>query len=174
MWIPSHVGITKHDVADKLANQACGKEDIDKDYGIPLSTIKNIQLNLMRDDLNLQRNSQRPGSCSIRHYDSHCNTKHTYGEYKHRTRQCDVVTARIRLGYRHVWQVSKDDPLPKYSNCRLCEAPLRHTLEHYIAECEVTKDFRPPGMRYYELCVYYIESGILEDILELYPMFASK
>ena len=173
VWIPSHVGITNHDVADKLANQACRNENIDIDYGIPLTTIRHIQINMMSEALHLQRNSQRPASCSIKHYDNYCNTKHTYGKYKHRTRQCDIVIARIRLGYRYLWQVAKEDPLPKHSNCRLCESPLKHTLEHYITECEVVKDFRPPGMRYSELCEYYIESGIIEDILELYPKFAS-
>ena len=173
VWIPSHVGITKHDVADKLANQACRNENIDKDYGIPLTIIRNIKLSTMREDLHLLRNSQRPESCSIKHYDNYCNTKHTYGKYKHRTRQCDVVIARIRLGYRYLWQVKDGDPLPKFSNCRLCESPLKHTLEHYITECEVVKDFRPSGMRYSELCKHYIETGTIEDILELYPKFAS-
>ena len=86
---------------------------------------------------------------------------------------CDVVVARIRLGYRHIWQVSNAVPIPEHSACKLCDKPLKHTLEHYIIECDTVKDFRPPDLLYLELCNYFIESGVLEDILAVYPKFAS-
>ncbi|XP_069193003.1 UDP-glucosyltransferase 2-like [Procambarus clarkii] len=50
---------------------------------------------------------------------------------------------------------------------------LRHDLPHYITECPVIRPYRPIGMRYLELCNYFIHSRILKDILTVHPKFAS-
>ena len=85
------------------------------------------------------------------------------------------MVARIRLGYRYLWQVATGDgsPNPEHSRCKLCEQELGHDLAHYITECPVIRPFRPIGMRYLELCNYFIHSRVLEDILILHPKFAS-
>ena len=93
-----------------------------------------------------------------------------YGLYKTRTRQCDIVTARIRLGYRLYWQVSTANNVEE-TKCKLCNEEYKRTLVHYISECHVIQPFRPPSMRYGELCSYFISSDVLEDILMLYPKF---
>ena len=95
-----------------------------------------------------------------------------YGKHKTMTRHCDVVTARIRMGYRHIWQVDRRQR-SAFAKCKVCDAPDKHTLEHYIAECPLISDFRPQGYRFHELCNHFIETNILEDILLLYPGFAS-
>lgn len=172
VWIPSHVGVEKHDFVDQLANEACRKENIDYDFGLSNAVIRNIQIKEINSDLEELRNAQRPESCSIKSYDKFCNNRYLYGQHSNRTRQCDVVIARIRLGYRHIWQVSEAEPLPEYSDCKLCDKPLMHSLEHYIDECETVKDFRPPGLLYHQLCNYFIDSGVLDDILTIYPKFA--
>lgn len=37
VWIPSHVGIPRHDHADRLAKSACDKQSVDIDLGVPLT-----------------------------------------------------------------------------------------------------------------------------------------
>lgn len=73
---------------------------MDIDLGVPISRILYIIKASFEEDLTELINSQRPESCSIKHYDRFRQDSFTYGLYKTRTRQCDIVTARIRLGYR--------------------------------------------------------------------------
>jgi len=170
VWIPSHVGIRKHDHVDKLAKEACSKDIVNIDLGMPLARVAHILKSSHKEELVDLINTQRPESCTIRHYDQYRDGKPSYGWHRSQTRQCDVVIARIRLGYRMYWQLhgarSADE-----SRCRLCNEENKRTLEHYISECHVIQPFRPPNMRYKELCEYFISSDTLEDILVLYPKF---
>ena len=171
IWLPSHIAIARHDLADKLAREACTKPDVDMDLGIPLARVKHAQVRSNKEDLQDLRNSQRPASISVKHYDQYVNVRFIYGTHKARTRQCDIVTARIRLGYRHIWQVNETGNV-EYTKCKLCDAEFKHTLEHYIAECHVIEPFRPPNKRYQEICDFFTNTDVLEDILALYPKFA--
>ena len=173
LWVPSHIGLSKHDRVDKLANDACLRTTIDVNLGMSNTSIKNMLVRETYNDLLQLRNSERPASISIKHYDQFCDTQHMYGMHKNNTRHCDIVTARIRLGYRYIWQVSNKEPTNEFSSCKVCSEPLKHTLEHYITECPEIADFRPPGMLYHDLCNFLTETNVLEDILYLYPGFAS-
>ena len=75
--------------------------------GIPLARVRHAQVSSNKEDLQDLRNSQRPASISVKHYDQYMNVRFIYGTHKARTRQCDIVTARIRLGYRRIWQVNE-------------------------------------------------------------------
>ena len=62
IWLPSHIGIARHDLADKLALEACTKPHVDMDLGIPLARIRHAQNSSNKEDLQDLRNSQRPAS----------------------------------------------------------------------------------------------------------------
>jgi len=170
VWIPSHVGIRKHDHVDNLAKEACSKDIVNIDLGMPLARVAHILKSSHNEELIDLTSSQRPESCSIRHYDQYRDCKPSYGWHRSKTRQCDVVIARIRLGYRMYWQLQGARSADE-SRCRLCNEENKRTLEHYISECHVIQPFRPTNMRYKELCDYFIASDTLEDILMLYPNF---
>ena len=144
IWLPSHIGIARHDLADKLAMETCTKPHVVMDLGIPPARIRHAQNSSNKEDLQDLRNSQRPASISVKHYDQYVNVRFIYGSHKARTRQCDIVIARIRLGYRYIWQVKETHNI-EYTKCKLCDAEFKHTLEHYIAECHVIQPFRPPN-----------------------------
>lgn len=86
------------------------------------------------------------------------------------SRVCDVVTARIRPGYRcNMWQLVADAGL---HNPHLGEWLLiYHALEHYIMQCNIISQCRPASTNF-DLCRYFTESGIREEILMKFPKFA--
>ena len=106
----------------------------------------------------------------MRHYDQYRGKNRAYEWRSGASRRCDVVRARMRLGYRMYWQL-QGSRLADDSRCKLCSEKDKRTLEHYISECHVIQPFRPTGMRYKELCDYFMSCDILEDILILHPQF---
>lgn len=92
--------------------------------------------------------------------------------HKSNTRHCDIVAARIRLGYRYIWQVLNKEPTDELSSCQVCGEPLKHLPEHYISECPETAEFRPPGMPYRNLCQHLTETDVLDEIFYLNPDYA--
>ena len=173
LWIPSHIGLSRHDRVDRLAKEACHHPEPYFRLGLTSKAVQSALRKDSIDELNARRDAERPGSYSIKYYDRYYKIKHKYGKHKTLTRHCDVVAARIRMGYRHIWQVDKREVNNDFSNCKVCDAPKQHNLVHYIAECPLLSDFRPRGYRFYELTNYFTQTDILEDILLLYPGFAS-
>ena len=118
---------------------------------------------------------RRNESYSINHYDLFRTIKHKYGKNKSQTGPCDRIAARIRLGYRKIWQMkyeAQGTARDEHSKCLLCDQPQGNTLEHYILNCETIKPFRPPErLGFYELCVHFCKPEILYPILNLYPDF---
>lgn len=173
LWIPAHVGHPQHDAVDQLAKLACHKPGthVDTQVGLSTSIVRRVLRQRSVDDLAEERNYQRFSSVSIHHYDLFCNTPHRYGQHKVLTRQCDVVSARIRLGYRYLWQLQTSPP-EDLTKCKLCDAPRSHTLEHYIADCPKVAAFRPAGVGYFEFCQILLNTDLLETILIALPLFA--
>lgn len=114
---------------------------------MPLARIAHILKVLIR--------TSRPESCTISHYDQYIDSKPSYGWHRSQTRQCDVVIARIRLGYRMNWQLHSARSADE-SRYRLCNEETKRMLEDPISEYHVIQPFRPPNMRYKELCEYFI------------------
>ena len=70
---------------------------------------------------------------TLRHYVRVASeTNFTYG--KHRVSWKDSVCTRLRLGYKYYWQlgVNVSDTARQ---CRLCDEPNAHTLQHYVLHC---------------------------------------
>ena len=77
-------------------------------------------------------------SPSIKHYEKFVNIKHCYGKENILAGPCDRIAARIRLGYRKVWELNQEKigrANPEYSNCVLCKKVHASTLMHYICFC---------------------------------------
>ena len=51
VWIPSHVGILRHDHADRLEKSACDKQSADVALGVPLARISHIIKTSFKEDL---------------------------------------------------------------------------------------------------------------------------
>ena len=117
-------------------------------------------------------NNEMSASISLKHYKNFMENKHLYGKGKLHTGPCDRIAARIRLGYRNVWEVNISRSVrvnPVYASCVLCEAPYANTLPHYINSCPKLKPFRPKGMGYHELLLHFCKPKTLYPILSLYP-----
>ncbi len=78
LWIPSHIGLHPNDTVDRLAKEACRLPD--HGDGRPLSLP--CYLTRVRSAAFLpeqrRRDTERPYSVTIRHYESVCRTKYTY------------------------------------------------------------------------------------------------
>ena len=172
VWVPSHVGHGPHDKVDKLARAACLLSD--PAIRLPLSKhlVRRIMRDEVREDMLIRTDAARRDSVSIPHYDWYRNEGHPYGKSPSLTRRCDVAIARIRMGYRSVWEVSTRPSPADLTECPLCRAPNSRTLIHYIIDCKSIDDFRPPGKLYREICDFFIaETHVLEDILTKFPDF---
>ena len=87
-------------------------------------------------------------------------------------RRHNVVSARLRLGYRPPWQVAGVDGEPAYADCRLCHAPLSNTIEHYCLFCPTVRGLMPQGLGLYDVCKCLVySSDFLDEILMLHPHF---
>ncbi|KAG0718207.1 hypothetical protein GWK47_052874 [Chionoecetes opilio] len=63
-------------------------------------------------------------------------------------RRHNIVSARLRLGYRPVWQVSEAGDIPHFSPAKLCDRPRANSLQHYCLECPSVGDMLPQDSPY--------------------------
>ena len=105
VWVPSHVGLRHNETVDRLAKEACRLPP--RDAGRPLSMT--CYLSRVRSAALLpvlrRRERERPLSVSIPRYVSVCRSKYTYRRQGLMVRRHNVVSARLRLGYRPPWQI---------------------------------------------------------------------
>lgn len=67
VWIASRVGIPEHDHADHLARLTRDKHITNTDLGVLLSRVSHIIKTSCAEDLTELTNTQKPGSCGIKH-----------------------------------------------------------------------------------------------------------
>ncbi|KAG7177112.1 hypothetical protein Hamer_G000342 [Homarus americanus] len=105
IWIPSHIGLHKHDYVDNLAKSSCTLPIPDDASTITTGRVKTLLTQGSRSSIiNKERSEQRGASVSVHHHDKHYDTKYKYGRNNCLTRLSDVVAARIKLGYRPSWE----------------------------------------------------------------------
>ena len=115
--------------------------------------------------------AEQPHSVSIQHYDHFRLSPPKYRRYGLMVRRHNIVTARLRLGYRPVWQVSEAGDIPHFSNCRLCNTPNANSLHHYCLECPSVRDRLPQGRPLHSVCDFILKDNNLDVILVQHPHF---
>ena len=100
-------------------------------------------------------------------------TKHIYGKTSNVTRQLDVVTARLRLGYKYYWEYRVLNNV-EGTECKLCNQAYAHTLDHYVMICPMIEEFRVRN-EHDSMCsvaTSFIKDDTLPEILGKYKDFA--
>ena len=125
--------------------------------------------NTLYSALNVQtvnhRNTESAGSTSIQHYEHLINTPHNYRCQRLMVHKHNVVSARPRLGYRLVWQVSQNENVSQYSTCKLCHLANAKTLYHYCLVCPTVRDLIPQEQDLLLICQYPFQEDNLDLIL---------
>ncbi len=106
VWVPSHVGLCHNATADRLANEACRlpPSGDERPLSLPcyLSRVRSAAFLPARR----RRDAERPHSATITHYESVCRHKYSYRRRGLMVRRHNVVSVRLRVGYRPTWQVA--------------------------------------------------------------------
>ncbi|XP_064120882.1 uncharacterized protein LOC135225541 [Macrobrachium nipponense] len=173
LWIPSHVGLLANNTVGHIAKAACQLDPPDADAPSPsLLCCRKMVRQAARSHTHHRSNAERATSVSIQHYDHFFPHQHKYRRSGLMVRQNNVVCARLRLGWRPVWQVAEQDGVPHFSSCRLCDAPNANTLEHYCLECPLVSDILPQRLTVVDICKKLLtDNNLLDEILMRHPHF---
>ncbi|KAG0727672.1 hypothetical protein GWK47_034171 [Chionoecetes opilio] len=159
------------DTVDGLAKAACG---LPPNGNGPSPSLLCYRARLRSDALlstARSRDTQRGDSVSIQHYDIIRAHRYKYRRRGLMVRRHNVVSARLRLGYRPVWQVAGMAEEPHFTSCQLCDAPSSNTLAHYCLHCHVVRDMLPRGLSLTEICRFLLVHDNLDTIFVRHPRF---
>ena len=171
LWIPSHIGITHSDHVDSLAKAACRLPCRSADPSPSLSCfLTKVRAHAFLSTSH-DRDQQRPQSVSIQHYDAFRHHRYKYRRRGLMVRRHNVLSARLRLGYRPVWQVAGMEDAPHFTTCLLCDAPNSNTLQHYCLHCPTLDGLLPRGLPLIDVCRHLLSSDNLDNLLTRYPRF---
>ena len=171
IWIPSHVGLRHNARVDHIAKEACRLPH--RGDGRPLSLpcyLSRVRATAFLPEQR-RRDVERPFSVTIHHYESVCRHKYTFRRRGLMVRRHNVVSARLRLGYRPPWQVAGVEGEPSFTECRLCHAPHANTVEHYCLACPTVRHLLPQGLPLDAVCRHLLVDNVLDDLLVRYPRF---
>ena len=172
LWVPSHVGLAGNDTVHGLAKAACTL-DLPVAVRSPpsLQCYKQALFSAIHALTVTRRDAERATSVSIQHYDNFIHVPYEYRRHGLMVRRHNVVSARLRLGYRPIWQISQAEDVPHYSTCRLCNLVNANTLEHYCLACPAVRALLPQGQDLIGVCSYLLSGDNLDLILMRYQYF---
>ena len=161
------MGLTGNDTVDGIAKAACTLDMPVVRAPPSLRCYKNILFSALHSLVVTRRDTERANSVSIQHYDSFLDIPHKYRRHGLMVRRHSVVSARLRLGYRPVWQVSQAEDVPHYSTCRLCHLANANTLQHYCLACSTVRYLLmlPQDQDLISICKYLLQDDNLDLLL---------
>jgi len=171
VWTPSHIGLAGNDTVDCLAKAACALDLDDANAAPSLQCYKKIIYSAAHNVTVLRRDAERASSVSIQHHDHFLHYRYKYRRRGLMVRRHNVVSARLRLGYRPVWQVSHAEDVPHYSSCKLCNTPNANTLDHYCLQCPTVLNLLPRDQDLIQICTHLLADDTLDLILTRHPHF---
>lgn len=115
-----------------------------------------------------RRDAECANSVSIQHYDNLIDVPHKYRRHGLMVRRHNVVSVRLRLGYRPIWQISQAEDMPHFSTCRLCHLVNANTLQHYCLACPAVRNLLPQDQDLISVCKYLLQDDHLDLILMRY------
>ena len=149
---------------DEIAKKATEKDKIEFECTLTLrqmkSRIRNSQEN--KNAYRLERKYE--DSETLRHYvEVARNTNFSYGRNKSKWQ--DNVYTRLRLGYKYYWQLGGSD-IEYKKECRLCNEPKSHTLQHYVLDCNVLREYRNCNIRNVtEQIIWMCNNNKIDDLI---------
>ena len=157
-----------------MQTKAGSKKAGDLPGTINIRQLKWLMKQEINEERNLVMNSEWCESTSIKHYEHFVNIKHYYGKGKILAGACDRIAARIRLGYRKVWELNREKTgraNQEYAKCSLCKSINSNSLVHYISFCPILEPFRLQGKSFIDLCLHFCKPEVIIPILTAYPGF---
>ena len=171
LWVPSHIGLTHNDTVDHLAKTTCALILPEVRATLSLRCYRNTVYSAAYNSVVQRRNVERASSVSVQHHDNFLTHPYRYRRHGLSVRRHNVVSARLRLGYRPLWQVSQMEDVPHYSSCKLCNLNNANTLHHYCLECPTVMHLLPQGQELIDVCEYLMKDDHLDKVLLVYPHF---
>lgn len=162
------MGIQLNERADELAKNASKQPHVDIESFTSMKMIKS-EMRKKRDQwVQIKLNEVVEHSESLQHYLYVLqNSNVTYGK---NSSYVDTVIMRMRLGYKHYWQVIGRDG----ECCHLCQESNTHTLAHYILECEHIRPYRNNSLTSVKEQVCWMLNNNVKKILKRYKNFAPR
>ncbi len=142
-WVPPHVGLRHNEVIDRLAKEACLLPPPVDGRPLSLTCCLSRVPSAAFFPVQRRREEERHHSVTIAHYESVCRDKYSYRRHGLMVLRHNVVSARLRLGYRPPWQVAGMEGEPPFAECRLCYASRCDTAEHYCLPCPTVRHALP-------------------------------
>ena len=139
-WLPSHVGISGNEEADKAAKDALSREVLS--FKVPFTDFKPLINNFIKNVW------QQSWSDPANHNNKLFTIKPSLGEWLpglRTNRREEIVLTRLRIGHSHITHsyLLKREEEPQ---CIPCNAPL--TINHILVECV---DLAPTRQRYFHV-----------------------
>ncbi|MPC18494.1 hypothetical protein E2C01_011379 [Portunus trituberculatus] len=108
-----------------------------------------------------RRDAERPHSVSIQHYEFVCQRTYSYRRQGVMVRRHNVVSGRLRLGYRPPWQIAGVEGEPSYTERRLCGAPRSDIIQHYCLAYPTVLHLLPQDQPLDAICRHLINHDLV-------------
>lgn len=105
-WMPSHIGLVGNDTTDRLARDVCVLVVHCTNDVASLHFIRRKKYTSAALAMTVHcRNAEGANSESIQHHDNFLHDRHKYRRHELMVSRSNVVSDRIRLEFRPVWQI---------------------------------------------------------------------